>query len=239
MGAAEFTRMRRWSRWMSAWTILSVPGLCLAVIAPGPRTMVAMAAVLSVPLGLTLIMLRHDRRQRQTPPTGPGWSSRIVLCATALFVSTAGIAATVPGLAFLVVLVAFATAPPTIDLRHRAFGGIDSAHIFPTSAEAPAGTTAGATSREQPLTREPRGEDARKMTDRQLCQAWRHSYWSLKEARDPIEKLRLVEQRTRFLDELEARNAAALGAWLASGARACDGPDKFFNDDERDQPTAA
>lgn len=235
MAATEFTRMRRWSRWMSAWTVLSVPGLCLAVIAPGPGTMVAMVAVLSLPLGLTLFMLSQDRKQRQAPPTGAGWTSRIVLCAVSVFVCVGGIAATVPGLALLFVLVAIATAPPMADQRRRVFGGTGSAHTPSMTADA----TAAATTEERPPPGEAPGEDARAMTDQQLCQAWRHSYWSLKDARDPIEKLRLVEQRTRFLDELEARNAAAIGAWLASGARACDGPDKFFNDDGRDQPAAA
>ena len=230
MAATEFTRMRRWSRWMSVWTALSVPGLCLVAIAWGPGTMVALAAVLSVPWGLTVILLKHGQEQRQTPPTGAWWTSRVVLCANFLFISTAGFAATVPGLALLVVLVAIATTPRMSDLRRRVLGQMDSTHGPPTPE---------ASTRERPAPRQPRGETPRTMTDRQLCEAWRRSYWTLKDARDPIEKLRLVEQRTHILDELEARNAAALGAWLASGARACDGPDKFFSDGERDQPTAA
>ena len=230
MAATESTSVQRWSRWMSAWTALSLPGLCLAVIAWGPGTMVALAAVLSVPLGLTLLLLKYDQKQRQTHPTGAAWASRFVLCVVSLLISMAGIAATVPGLALLVALVSIATTPPVLDRRRRVLGQVNSPHRPPTPE---------ATNGERPAPRQPRAETARTMTDRQLCQAWRRSYWTLKDARDPIEKLRLVEQRTRFLDELEARNAAALEAWLASGARACDGPDKFFNDDGRDQPTAA
>lgn len=230
MAATDPTTRRRWSRWMSAWTALSAPGLCLAVIDWGPGTVAVLSAVLSVPFGLTLILLQHDHEERPTLRAGVRWTSRVVLCAISLFISTAAIAASVPGLALLVVLVAAATTPRLMDLRHRAIE-TDSTHRPPTPAEA--------TVEEQPSPGRPLGETPRTMTNRQLCQAWRRSYWALKDARDPREKLRLVEQRTRLLDELEARNAAALEAWLASGGRACDGPDKFFDDDDRDQPTAA
>lgn len=77
------------------------------------------------------------------------------------------------------------------------------------------------------------------MTDAQLCRAWRQSFWLMRDAQDPHQKLALVQLRQGFLDELETRDAGALEAWLASGARPSQGPDRFLDNDGGDQPTAA
>ncbi|WP_027862104.1 hypothetical protein [Marmoricola sp. URHB0036] len=66
------------------------------------------------------------------------------------------------------------------------------------------------------------------LDDWQLCRLWRESFWILREPASPVTVLRLVALREACLDELERRDAAALHAWLESGARASSGPEKYL-----------
>ncbi|MEU8225697.1 hypothetical protein [Kribbella sp. NPDC048915] len=62
------------------------------------------------------------------------------------------------------------------------------------------------------------------LDDEALCLAWRRSYRRLEAARTPAERLVVVEQRQRYLDELDRRSPDGLAAWLAAGARASGNP---------------
>jgi hypothetical protein len=66
------------------------------------------------------------------------------------------------------------------------------------------------------------------LDDRQLCRLWRDSFWDLTAPTNPRALLCVVALREACLDELERRDAAALKAWLDSGARASGGPEKFL-----------
>jgi hypothetical protein len=70
----------------------------------------------------------------------------------------------------------------------------------------------------QPLTQ------LRRLTDEQLCQGWRASYLALRTQPPGAEMIETVEERQRYLDELERRNPGGLTAWLASGAGAAGNP---------------
>jgi hypothetical protein len=65
------------------------------------------------------------------------------------------------------------------------------------------------------------------LSDDALCLAWRSSFSALQQADSPAQRLRIVEQRRAYLDELERRNAHGMAAWLASGARAAGDPSRF------------
>jgi hypothetical protein len=60
-----------------------------------------------------------------------------------------------------------------------------------------------------------------------LCWAWRRSYIVLGRAGSATLRLRVVEARQAYLDELEHRNPEGLSTWLASGARAAGDPRPF------------
>jgi hypothetical protein len=60
-----------------------------------------------------------------------------------------------------------------------------------------------------------------------LCLAWRASFSALQRANSPVQRLRIVEERRAYLDEIEHRNARGMAAWLASGARAAGDPTRF------------
>lgn len=68
---------------------------------------------------------------------------------------------------------------------------------------------------------------ARLLSDDGLCMAWRASISALERANSPSQRLRVVQERGAYLDELERRNAQGLAAWLASGARAAGDPSRF------------
>lgn len=66
--------------------------------------------------------------------------------------------------------------------------------------------------------------DLRLLTDDQLGQAWRDSQSELTSHSSPRALSRAVEERGRYLDELERRRPGLLQAWLASDAEEPDSP---------------
>jgi hypothetical protein len=62
------------------------------------------------------------------------------------------------------------------------------------------------------------------LDDEALCLAWRRSFLLLNMARTTVERLAVVEQRTRILDELHDRSPEGVAAWWVSGGRASGNP---------------
>jgi len=65
------------------------------------------------------------------------------------------------------------------------------------------------------------------LSDEALCLAWRGSYSALQRAQSPAQRLRVIEERRGYLDEIERRNAPGMAAWFASGPRAAGDPSRF------------
>jgi len=65
------------------------------------------------------------------------------------------------------------------------------------------------------------------LSDEALCRAWRASFSALQRAGSPTQRLRIVDERRAYLDEIERRTAHGMAAWLASGARAAGDPSRF------------
>jgi hypothetical protein len=61
-----------------------------------------------------------------------------------------------------------------------------------------------------------------------LCRQWRDSYEALRHARTDAQRLRIVMERQRCLDELDRRDPEGLQAWLASAASAAGDPARFL-----------
>ncbi|TDD18002.1 hypothetical protein E1218_26865 [Kribbella turkmenica] len=74
------------------------------------------------------------------------------------------------------------------------------------------------------------------VSTRQLCQEWRESYLSLRQAPTPAARIRIVRARQRCLDELERRDPDGFQAWLASAASAGGDPSRFVTESRRDNP---
>ena len=71
-------------------------------------------------------------------------------------------------------------------------------------------------------------EQARNMSDADLCRAWRRSFVTLQRTRGVVRRAQVVATRQLLLDEVESRYPGGLRAWLASGARAAGGPDRYL-----------
>jgi hypothetical protein len=65
------------------------------------------------------------------------------------------------------------------------------------------------------------------LSEADLCLAWRASFSALQRAGSPAQRLRIVDQRRAYLDEIERRSAHGMAAWLASGPRAAGDPSRF------------
>ncbi|MEV6267356.1 hypothetical protein AB0L64_09325 [Kribbella sp. NPDC051936] len=70
-------------------------------------------------------------------------------------------------------------------------------------------------------------EELASLSNEALCLAWRASYSALRRTESPAQRLRVVEERRAYLDEIERRNALGMAAWLASGPRAAGDPSRF------------
>lgn len=77
-------------------------------------------------------------------------------------------------------------------------------------------------------TPQPLGPALSAMDDMELCMAWRRSFTALQRASSPSDRMRIVEARRNYLDELGRRNPEGLAAWLGSGARAAGDPSKLL-----------
>lgn len=65
------------------------------------------------------------------------------------------------------------------------------------------------------------------LTIEELCAAWAQSCADLRKA-PPGQRLRYVEERQSYLDELERRDPDGLRAWLATSASAAGNPRRFI-----------
>jgi hypothetical protein len=77
---------------------------------------------------------------------------------------------------------------------------------------------------------EPEPADLRTLDDAALCLAWRRSFVRLGTIRGAAARLAIVEQRQRYLDELQRRHGEAFQSWLESGARASGNPLPYLQD---------
>jgi hypothetical protein len=75
--------------------------------------------------------------------------------------------------------------------------------------------------------------DLSRLDDEALCLVWRRSFLRLETARSAVERLAVVEQRQKYLDELQRRSPEGLAAWLAAGARASGNPLPYVGDARR------
>lgn len=70
--------------------------------------------------------------------------------------------------------------------------------------------------------------DLDSMGDAALCMAWRASFIALQQQLHHETRVRVVERRQQYLDELERRNPAGFTAWMTSGPRAAGDPSRYI-----------
>lgn len=72
-----------------------------------------------------------------------------------------------------------------------------------------------------------------RLDDEALCLEWRRSFFRLEAASTAGERLAVVQERQRYLDELHRRSPDGLAAWFASGARASGDPLPYVDETRR------
>ncbi|MGY4768734.1 hypothetical protein ACXC9Q_17625 [Kribbella sp. CWNU-51] len=76
------------------------------------------------------------------------------------------------------------------------------------------------------------------LTTAELCRQWQESYEALRVATTAAARLRIVEARQHYLDELERRDPIGLTAWLGASASAAGDPSRFLATEADDVPPA-
>lgn len=128
--------------------------------------------------------------------------------------------------ALLVVLVVAASSPYAVSAYAQWMRDDSTSSTAPPEVWAP-GCVSSASGWAPPPVR----PEIHRLSTEKLCQAWCASYLVLMErsARTATsEVLATVQERQRYLDELERRDAAGLAAWFASGARVASNPLPYF-----------
>lgn len=223
-------RSGRWFAWLNWWTCLCLPAFGFAFVMWGAVTTLYVSLAVAFLTTLVLIGIRGERQSPEEP--GRTRTLRIVridaFAVVALF--SVMMLAQVSGAFWLLLLaLMIATSPPAAEWWRRV-GAFFAKQDQEEAPEEPQETQAAPPAAEIPL---------RELTDIELCYQWRHSFWELDGARTPAERAHIVTQRQRILDELTTRNASAVAAWLASGARASSSPERFFTDGDSGRPAAA
>lgn len=159
---------------------------------------------------------------------GDGWRAtrrivRVTLAAGVITPAAVGLIATLGFAGVLIVVILAATTPALTSLVHaRRQAKADTPVVRPESDSATSLATGPAPAPE-----------LGSLDDAALCLAWRQSFRRLETARTAAERLSVVEQRQRYLDELHRRSPQGLAAWLASGARASGNPLPYVDDARR------
>jgi hypothetical protein len=169
----------------------------------GPVTAVVSAGVLAIFVAL-MVGLANGLRAT-IARVRMGFGAGLVLAAAIALMGVFGAA----GLCVVIILTA--TSPQLLQLvrrRRRATGRRPQAH--------PALSSSVITAAPNP--------DLRRLDDRALCLAWRHSYPLLSAACSAQDRLVVVQRRQEYLDELHRRSPQGLAAWVAAGGRASSNP---------------
>jgi hypothetical protein len=203
--------------WMVVCTVLCVVGVCVVfVLSPASLLFLFLSFAIVGPILTPAV-------------TGDVWDrppgERTGVLVTGAVVSGT-VAGAVVGLAVILgvgvlplVLVAVASSPYAVNVYRR---WVVSAPTPPPERPVTPAPTRPSRPPEHPG--DQLAAELRRLTDEQLCQRWRTSYPALQMRPSATSVLEVVEQRERYLDELQRRNARGLTAWLASGARAAGNP---------------
>jgi hypothetical protein len=222
-------------RWGHFWCIIAAAGVGLATLEWSPLVAVMAVTMDSTFAAVGLIMLQTYRHQQNRVRASQwlrqiGPLSLLIGCGV---VAASAITTASPPLALLTGLLVVMTSPIVV---HRMWPGVPQSAPQRTNQREPRrepqaqdGISAGVppqTDLNSPP--EVSSRSVEDFNDRELFSLWRRTFWELKDQRAPTEVLRMVALRQSCLDELERRNPSALQAWLASGARASGGPERFW-----------
>jgi hypothetical protein len=209
--------------WAWVWCLVAAVGVGVSMLAWGPVTTLVTVAVLA---GLTFMM--QALLQAETPAPKPDWQLRTcrALFSAAAVVSFVVLCQGVPEIALPLLVLAVVTHPRVLRLVRGRRTTAPERLDLPISA--PPDETV------HPL---PGPSQAGRLTDEELCLAWRRSFLGLERARTTVALQDVVRLRQAYLDELARRHPSGMQAWFDSGARAAGGPDRYLHPRSPHPPT--
>jgi hypothetical protein len=205
--------------WGRFWSGLIVLSLVLAPVVADPVVLVSVAASGAILAGIVGVALTVNDGQ-------PLRRTLSVLGRSGAWGAAASVALVVVGttsgsLMLWLLLAAAVSSPPLVEAVCGAGArpGVEELAAPPVSYES--------TTRDLLL----------RLSSLELCRMWRSTHRYLQAARTPLELVACARLREMLLDELEFRHPDAVAAWLAAGACAADGPERFLPSDRRDGST--
>ncbi|HET7351435.1 MAG TPA: hypothetical protein VFJ28_10905 [Marmoricola sp.] len=211
--------------WLRAWALLLVVPACLAVVTL-PVQAIAVALTLTFGMPCTTWLVLHVQKARDLPAHLPGalalatGVSVTILGMVGLFFFSTTLAAGALA-TYVVTFVLVARRSPRMRL-HRGSG----------RKSPPAEKISTKSVVLMPDT-------VRRMSDAEICRAWRHTFEALQRARGLHLRTMIVETRQLLLDEVTDRHPTQVQAWLESGAHAGSGPERFIRPTDGGHPEAA
>jgi hypothetical protein len=205
---------------------VTVLGVCVALLI-WPSTQMVVTFVL---IGFGAAFVRHLillGRSKASASSSFNWkaSARPAARAGLVGVALGGVAEISIGLALLLALIAIATSPRFVaTLRSRIPQkpkSIPAEPLFPAYA---------GEAHLQEVAREVDHACLHSLSNAELCVAWRRSYCTLIVTSSVPLRAAVVASRQAYLDEMERRDPRGLTAWLAAGARAASGPERYLDD---------
>jgi hypothetical protein len=205
----------RWRRWSQLWALVLLAPAALAVTAMS-AAMGAAAIVASFGVATVTALAMTADSVRALPVQLPA-AVRFGVCAAVTCLGFVGMFAYSGPLVWAVIAAYVATAAWAHGSGSTAPGQAVAARHEPEEAEEPEEIPQVVTTSE-----------VQRMTDAELCLAWRRSFVTLRSTRNLARRAGVVSLRQVILDEMELRHPVGLRVWLHSGARAAGGPDRFL-----------
>jgi hypothetical protein len=221
-----------WMSWMRGVIVCGAAAFCLTAMSWGVGRAVAMVGPVALVVMFTGVAATSPDPAAGCASRMPRWRWWICVgaCGVSVVLCLAIAGAASPSLGVLCLAALAATTPPARRrIRHYLASGRPR---HPTPAgPASSGTPANPTRPGTPDSETPVDTLAphlRTLTTTELCGLWRLTFWMLRESTGPVRTLRLVELRHGLIDELEARDPAAVGCWLSAGHHLADGPARYL-----------
>jgi hypothetical protein len=215
--------------WLIVCAAFGVIGVSVAFYA-APYGLVVLSVECGVSAGIwSLLVVRYGERSRRSRARFVLLASLAGGAAGGAFVGYA--VAWGPGVIVLAITLA-GTSPLVLRAAARALRAawVSSGEHFEVAGSALAYTGLGFV----PI---PGGDNLSRLTDDQLCEAWRSSTAAL-HGGSTQRRNRIVERRQQYLDEFERRNPKGLRVWLASTETAACDPGVYLIESWIDLPAA-
>lgn len=213
------------SWWWSVWGTVMLLGMLLSVLVWPPSSVVVVFLLAALSAAVATTTYFRQRPDRAIPAPGLGRTSTVTGVAVgATTVGLSAVGSLSGALLLLVLLAAGATSPWAVRVLLR--NAPDprpsptpprEAHTHPALAPLPDRLVDSAIP-----------SAVQRLTDADLCRAWRVSFGALSEAGTAAARARVVELRQAYLDEIDRRHPTGLATWLSSGARAAGNPSKYL-----------